>query len=45
MGAVRKKAEIDKEQMWSYAQGLVILGDAKLNAFFRLLGINSKIVD
>jgi hypothetical protein len=45
LGVVRKKAEIDKEQMRSYAQTLVILGDAELNAFFHLLGIDSKIVD
>jgi hypothetical protein len=40
-----KNAEFDKEQMRSYPQELVILGDAELNAFFHLLGINSKIVD
>jgi hypothetical protein len=40
-----KIAEFDKEQMRSYPQELVILGDAELNAFFHLLGINSKIVD
>jgi hypothetical protein len=45
LGEVRKKAEFDKEQMRSYAQGLVILDDAELNAFFHLLGINLKIVD
>ena len=39
-----KNAEFDKEQMRSYPQELVILGDAELNAFFHLLGINSKIV-
>ena len=42
---VRRKAEFDKEQMRSYGEKLVILGDAELNAFFHLLGINSKIVD
>jgi hypothetical protein len=31
--------------MQSYAQILVILGDADLNAVFHLLGINSKIAD
>jgi len=40
-----KNAEFDKKQMRSYAQELVILDDAELNAFFHLLGINSKIVD
>ena len=45
LGEVRIKAEFDKEQMRSYAQGLVIIGDAELNAFFHLLGINPKIVD
>jgi hypothetical protein len=35
----------DKKQMQSYLQGVVILGDAELNAYFHLLGINSKIVD
>ena len=35
----------DKKQMQSYLQALVILGDAELNAFFHLLGINAKIVD
>jgi hypothetical protein len=40
-----KNAEFDKEQMRSYPQELVILGDAELNAVFHLLGINSKIVD
>ena len=45
MGQVYKNAEFDKEQMRSYPQELVILGDAELNAFFHLLGINSKIVD
>jgi hypothetical protein len=32
----------DKTQMQSYLRGLVILGDAELNAFFHLLGINSE---
>ena len=45
MGQVYKNAEFDKEQMRSYPQEVVILGDAELNAFFHLLGINSKIVD
>ena len=44
-GEVREKVEFDKKQMRSYAQELVILDDAELNAFFHLLGINSKIVD
>jgi hypothetical protein len=40
-----KNAGFDKERMGSYARELVILDDAELNAFFHLLGINSKIVD
>jgi hypothetical protein len=32
----------DKKQTQSYLQALIILGDAELNAFFHLLGINSK---
>ena len=32
----------DKKQMQSYLQTLVILGYAKLNAFFHLLGIKFK---
>jgi hypothetical protein len=30
----------DKKQMQSYIEAVVILGDAELNAFFHLLGIN-----
>ena len=45
LGEVRIKAEFDKEQMRSYAHKLVILDDAELDAFFHLVGINSKIVD
>ena len=37
--------EFDKEPMRSYSQELVILGDAKLNAFFHLLVVHAKIVD
>ena len=40
-----KNAEFDKSKCGLIARGLVILGDAELNAFFHLLGINSKIVD
>ena len=32
----------DKKQTQSYLQTVIILGDAELNAFFHLLGINSE---
>ena len=40
-----RPGSVDKEQLRSYVQVLVMLGDADFNAFFHLLGINSKIVD
>ena len=39
---LRANEPFDKKQMQSYSQVLVILGDAELNAFFHLLGINSE---